>query len=153
MSHAYFKAILFIGAGSIIHTMKDYQDLRKIGSWVLNNHFIGRIFLVGSIRLCGLPFLRGFYSKDSILEQYIINSRSIFIIFFALVATFRTVAYSIRIVILLFKKSSLRESYRRESIGLRRLNLGPTPLTVFSVVGGWGLFRFRNPSILVELPT
>lgn len=152
ISHAYFKAMLFIGAGSIIHSIRDYQDLRKIGSWFINNQFTGRIFLVGSIRLCGLPFLRGFYSKDSILEQYLIAESSILIIFFTLIATFSSVGYSIRIFTLLFKNSSLREASSREAIGLRRLNLGPIYLTMFSILGGWILFRFSNPLLIVELP-
>jgi len=67
--HAYFKAILFIGAGSIIHTIKDYQDLRKIGSWAKRNQFISRIYIRGSMRLCGMPFLRGFFFKDSIFRR------------------------------------------------------------------------------------
>ena len=151
--HAYFKAMLFIGAGSIIHTIKDYQDLRKIGSWVLNNHYTGSIFLVGSMRLCGLPFITGFYSKDSILEQYLIMESSAFILILVIIATFCTAAYSARIVILLFNRASLREVNRAEAMGLGRLSLGSSTLTVYSVAGGWILFGFSNPLNLVEIPT
>merc|ERR1711955_145162 len=94
LSHAFFKAILFICAGMIIHNIKDYQDIRKIG---LTTSFI----LVANIRLCGLPFLRGFYSKDVILEIIIIRGLNILIILIILVGTFLTVAYSCRMRFLL----------------------------------------------------
>lgn len=71
--HAYFKAMIFIGAGAMIHRVKDYQDVRKIGSLSVNNYFISSAFLIGSLSLCGMPFLSGFYSKDTILEQFLIG--------------------------------------------------------------------------------
>merc|ERR1712227_919594 len=64
ISHAFFKAILFICAGIIIHNIKDYQDIRKMGFRLINLNFSISIMMVANIRLCGLPFLRGFYSKD-----------------------------------------------------------------------------------------
>merc|ERR1712110_1202660 len=70
LSHAFFKAILFMCAGIVIHNMKDYQDIRKIGISYTN------------IRLCGLPFLRGFYSKDLIIEILIIKGKNLFSFFF-----------------------------------------------------------------------
>merc|ERR1719369_1632567 len=73
ISHAYFKAILFICAGAMIHSVKDYQDFRKIGGRLERTKFLASIILVANIRLCGLPFLRGFYSKDLILE-FIFNA-------------------------------------------------------------------------------
>ena len=76
ISHAYFKAIIFIGAGAIIHSVKDYQDIRKMGTWGGVTPFIGIIFLIGSIRLCGIPFISGFYSKDLILEMLLVNKFS-----------------------------------------------------------------------------
>jgi len=152
ISHAYFKAILFIAAGSIIHRIKDYQDLRKIGSWIVNNQFIGIIFITGSLRLCGLPFLRGFFSKDSILEQILIRNLSLLVLVIIFLSTFCTAIYSFRIILLLFKNSSLRESFRNESIRLGRIRSGILPLTIFSIIGGWILFRFFSPILLVILP-
>ena len=150
--HAYFKAMLFIGAGSIIHTIKDYQDLRKIGSWAKRNQFICRIFIRGSIRLCGIPFLRGFFSKDSILEQMLISEISLIVFTIVFLSTFLTAVYSLRIVLLLFKMNSLRESFSNESISLGRIRAGIIPLTIYSIIGGWILFRFINPDNLVILP-
>merc|ERR1711893_556270 len=72
LSHAFFKAILFICAGIIIHNIKDYQDIRKIGIRYNNLNYCISIIIVANISLCGLPFLRGFYSKDLIIEILII---------------------------------------------------------------------------------
>merc|ERR1712083_648993 len=66
LRHAYFKAILFICAGIIIHNIKDYQDIRKIRIICNIIPITFRVATVANLRLCGLPFLRGFYSKDAI---------------------------------------------------------------------------------------
>jgi len=67
-NHAFFKALLFLGAGSVIHAMSDEQDMRKYGSLFVKTPFLYITFLLASIALMGIPFLTGFYSKDSILE-------------------------------------------------------------------------------------
>jgi len=82
LSHAFFKAMLFICAGIIIHNMKDYQDIRKIGIRHNNLNFCISIMMVANIRLCGLPFLRGFYSKDLIIEILIIKRKKFISFFF-----------------------------------------------------------------------
>merc|ERR1712157_541020 len=79
ISHAFFKAILFICAGMIIHNIKDYQDIRKIGLRFFNLNFSISIIIIANMRLCGLPFLRGFYSKDLIIEIIIIKGVNIII--------------------------------------------------------------------------
>lgn len=67
-NHAFFKALLFLGAGSIIHAMSDEQDMRKYGALFIKTPFLCVVFLLASLALMGIPFLTGFYSKDSILE-------------------------------------------------------------------------------------
>jgi NADH-ubiquinone oxidoreductase chain 5 len=69
VNHAFFKALLFLGAGSVIHGLSDEQDLRKIGGLRRLLPFTYAIILVGSLSLIGFPFLTGFYSKDAILES------------------------------------------------------------------------------------
>ncbi|XP_049848007.1 NADH-ubiquinone oxidoreductase chain 5-like [Schistocerca gregaria] len=69
LAHALFKALLFICAGSIIHNLKDSQDIRFIGSIVNFIPLTSVCFNVSSLSLCGIPFLAGFYSKDLILEM------------------------------------------------------------------------------------
>merc|ERR1712208_220926 len=81
LSHAFFKAILFMCAGIVIHNMKDYQDIRKIGLRYRNLNFCISLILIVNISLCGLPFLRGFYSKDLIIEIIIIKGKNLFLFF------------------------------------------------------------------------
>ena len=68
-NHAFFKALLFLSSGSVIHAMSDEQDLRKMGGLVNLLPFTYLCFVVGSLALIGFPFLSGFYSKDLILEK------------------------------------------------------------------------------------
>jgi len=67
-NHAFFKALLFLGAGSVIHALADEQDLRKMGGLRKVLPFSYAIMLIGSLALIGFSFLAGFYSKDVILE-------------------------------------------------------------------------------------
>lgn len=67
-NHAFFKALLFLCAGSVIHSVLDEQDLRKYGSLFHSLIFTAVCFLIGGLTLTGIPFLSGFYSKDVILE-------------------------------------------------------------------------------------
>ncbi len=67
-NHGYFKALLFLSAGSVIHAVSDEQDLRRLGGLINNLPFTYSMFVIGSLSLTGFPFLTGFYSKDLILE-------------------------------------------------------------------------------------
>merc|ERR1711922_32186 len=80
-SHAFFKAILFMCAGIVIHNIKDYQDIRKIGLRYRNLNFCISLILIANMSLCGLPFLRGFYSKDLVIEIIIIKGKNLFLFF------------------------------------------------------------------------
>jgi len=68
MNHAFFKALLFLSAGSVIHAIADEQDMRKMGGLVQLVPFTYSMMVIGSLALIGFPFLTGFYSKDVILE-------------------------------------------------------------------------------------
>jgi len=67
-NHAFFKALLFLSAGAVIHAIAGEQDLRKFGGLVQVLPYAYAMFLIGSLALMGFPFLTGFYSKDIILE-------------------------------------------------------------------------------------
>ena len=75
ITHALFKALLFICAGTIIHIEKNNQDIRLIGNLTRIHIRTTTFFNVANLSLCGIPFLAGFYSKDAILETFfIVNS-------------------------------------------------------------------------------
>ena len=67
-NHAFFKALLFLSAGCVIHAMADEQDMRKLGGLIKAIPFTYSMMLIGSLSLMGFPFMTGFYSKDAILE-------------------------------------------------------------------------------------
>jgi NADH-ubiquinone oxidoreductase chain 5 len=67
-NHAFFKALLFLGAGSVIHALSDEQDMRKMGGLRQILPLSYAVMLIGSLALMGFPYLAGFYSKDIILE-------------------------------------------------------------------------------------
>ncbi len=74
-THAFFKALLFLGAGSVIHAFKDEQDIRNMGGVAKKLPYTYTFMLIGTLALTGFPFLSGFYSKDAIIEfAYLKNS-------------------------------------------------------------------------------
>ena len=74
-THAFFKALLFLGAGSVIHAFKDEQDIRKMGGVWKKIPYTWGLMLIGTLALTGFPLLSGFYSKDAIIEfAYFKNS-------------------------------------------------------------------------------
>lgn len=67
-NHAFFKALLFLSAGAVIHAISSEQDMRKLGGLLRVLPYTYAMFLIGSLALMGFPFLTGYYSKDLILE-------------------------------------------------------------------------------------
>ena len=68
-NHAFFKALLFLSAGSVIHAIGDEQDIRKMGSMIGRQPYTYSVMLIGSLSLMGFPYLTGYYSKDAIIEM------------------------------------------------------------------------------------
>ena len=103
-NHAFFKALLFLGAGSVIHAVADEQDMRKMGGLQKLLPFSYSIMLIGSLALMGFPFLTGFYSKDTILEvayaKY--TTWGHFSYYLGTFAAFFTAFYSVRLLFLVF---------------------------------------------------
>ena len=103
-NHAFFKALLFLGAGSIIHAVSNEQDMRKMGGLKNLLPFSYAITVIGSLALIGFPFLSGFYSKDTILEisfsKYTFLSH--FSFYLGSLAAFFTAFYSTRLIFLVF---------------------------------------------------
>ena len=98
LRHALFKALLFICAGAVIHNIKDYQDIRVIGSLVLQIPLTTFCINLANLALCGRPFLAGFYSKDLILEIAFIRDINFLIFILYFLATGLTVCYTFRLV-------------------------------------------------------
>nr|AIW06403.1 NADH dehydrogenase subunit 5 [Syrphidae sp. MT-2014] len=98
LTHALFKALLFMCAGAIIHNMNNSQDLRLMGGLSLYMPLTSSCFNVANLALCGMPFLAGFYSKDLILEVVSMSMMNLFIYFLFFFSTGLTVCYSLRLV-------------------------------------------------------
>jgi NADH-ubiquinone oxidoreductase chain 5 len=103
-NHAFFKALLFLGAGSIIHAVSDEQDMRKMGGLKNLLPFSYSIMLIGSLALIGFPFLAGFYSKDTILEVAYAKQTVLghYCFYLGSMAAFFTSFYSTRLLFLVF---------------------------------------------------
>nr|QQV73468.1 NADH dehydrogenase subunit 5 [Anthomyza sp. DY-2021] len=98
LTHALFKALLFMCAGAIIHNMNNNQDIRLMGSLSVSMPLTSSCFNVANLALCGMPFLAGFYSKDLILEIVSLSYLNMFSFFLYFFSTGLTVCYSIRLV-------------------------------------------------------
>lgn len=113
MNHAFFKALLFLGAGAVIHGLDNEQDIRKMGGLKNIMPFTYSMMLIGTLSLAGFPFLSGFYSKDVILElvfvQFTVDST--FTYWLGTITAFLTTIYSFRLVYLVFLTTNA--SYRK----------------------------------------
>ena len=100
MNHGFFKALLFLSAGAVIHAMADEQDMRKLGALIGPLPFTYTMMLIGSLSLMGFPFLTGFYSKDAILEfaQASFTFNGYFAYWLGTISTFFTAFYSLRLL-------------------------------------------------------
>jgi NADH-ubiquinone oxidoreductase chain 5 len=97
LTHALFKALLFICAGGVIHSIGDSQDIRFIGGLSVYMPFTSSSLMVSNFALCGMPFLAGFYSKDYILEMFSMRYINIFGFLLLFLSTGLTVCYSFRL--------------------------------------------------------
>jgi NADH-ubiquinone oxidoreductase chain 5 len=104
VNHAFYKGLLFLGAGAVIHAVADNQDFRKYGGLIAYLPLTYSVMLIASLSLVAIPFMTGFYSKDFILEsaygQYHLSS--IIVYFIATIGAMFTTLYSVKVLYLTF---------------------------------------------------
>lgn len=146
LTHAIFKALLFICAGVIIHLINDIQDIRFIGGIRLYVPLTSLCINISNIALCGIPFLAGFYSKDLILELVSFSNLNLLIFFLYYISTGLTIFYTVRLTIYLivndFNLIRIYNLYDEDYIILKRIFI----LLFIRVVRGrflrWVIFSY-----------
>jgi len=133
-THAFFKALLFLGAGSVIHAMSDEQDIRKMGGIWKKIPVTYTVMWIGSLALAGVPYFAGYYSKDMVLEvAYAAHSGpGMYAFAMGLLAAFLTAFYSWRLLILTFHGAPRADHHTMEHVHESPLVM-LVPLLVLSV--------------------
>ena len=138
MTHAFFKALLFLGAGSVIHALSGEQDMRKMGG--LRHHIptTYKTFLVGTVAIAGIPPFAGFFSKDEILLESLVRGNFLYWAIGALAAFF-TAFYMFRLLFMTFHGESRVDHHAAEHLheSPKNMTLPLTALAGLSFVGGF----------------
>jgi NADH-quinone oxidoreductase subunit L len=117
-THAFFKALLFLGAGSVIHAMSDEQDMRRMGGIWTKVPVTYAVMWIGSLALAGIPFFAGYYSKDAILEAAFASHSAVGMYAFVcgVLAAFLTAFYSWRLLIMTFHGAPRADAHTMEHV-------------------------------------
>lgn len=165
-THAFFKALLFLGAGSVIHAMGGEQDMRKMGGLWKHLPITGKVMAIGTLAISGFPLLSGFFSKDEILAHTYEHSPTLW--FFGQVTSILTAFYMFRLLFLTFfgkfRGTHDQEHHLHESP--KSMTIPLIVLAILSIAGGvlglpefWGMTNWmhhhldsiivhKNPSVL-----
>jgi len=141
INHAFYKALLFLGAGSVIHAVADNQDFRKYGGLISYLPLTYSVMLIASLSLVAFPFMTGFYSKDFILEsaygQFSFSGVAVYII--ATIGAIFTTLYSVKVLYLTFltNPNGPKVYYKHAHEGDLFLSLPLVILALFSIFFGF----------------
>ncbi len=146
VTHAFFKALLFLGAGSVIHAMSNEQDMRKMGGvWKMIPVTYGLMW-VGSLALAGLPFFAGYFSKDMILEAAYADhtAQGMFAYWLGIVAAALTAFYSWRLILMTFHGKPRADHHTMEHVHESpAIMIAPLiPLALGALFAGWLLYPY-----------
>ena len=147
-THAFFKALLFLGSGSVIHAFKDEQDIRNMGGIRKKLPFTYALMLIGTLALTGFPFLSGFYSKDAIIEFAYLRGSSLgnYAASIGIFTAFLTSIYSWR---LFFK--TFHGSYNNKNIPINETHESPfvmlAPLLLLAIGAVFSGYLFKETFI------
>ena len=144
-THAFFKALLFLGSGSVIHSFKDEQDINQMGAVYKKLPYTWVLMLIGTLALTGFPFLSGFYSKDAIIEFAYLkgNTTGYYAAGVGILTALLTSIYSWRLI---FK--TFHGSYNNKKIKIEEMHESPLvmllPLIILSVGAIFSGFLFKD---------
>ncbi len=147
-THAFFKALLFLGSGSVIHAFKDEQDIRNMGGVRKKLPYTYALMLIGTLALTGFPFLSGFYSKDAIIEFAYLRGSSLgnYAASIGIFTAFLTSIYSWR---LFFK--TFHGSYNNKNIPINETHESPfvmlVPLLLLAIGAVFSGYLFKETFI------
>jgi len=144
-THAFFKALLFLGSGSVIHAFKDEQNINHMGAVWKKLPYTYALMIIGTLALTGFPFLSGFYSKDAIIEFAYLkgNTAGYYAAGVGIVTAFLTSIYSWRLI---FK--TFHGEYNNKSIKIEETHESPLvmliPLIILSIGAIFAGFLFKD---------
>ena len=144
-THAFFKALLFLGSGSVIHAFKDEQDINNMGGVWKKLPYTYALMIIGTLALTGFPFLSGFYSKDAIIEFAYLkgNTTGFYAAGIGIFTAFLTSIYSWRLI---FK--TFHGSYNNKNVKIEETHESPLvmliPLVLLSIGAIFAGFLFKD---------
>ncbi len=150
-THAFFKALLFLGSGSVIHAFNNEQNINKMGSVWRKIPYTWVMMIIGTLALTGFPFLSGFYSKDAIIEFAYLkgNTTGILASYVGILTAFLTSVYSWRLI---FK--TFHGKYNNEEIKIGKIHESPVvmivPLVLLSIGSIFAGFIFKDLFIGID---
>lgn len=141
-THAFFKSLLFLGAGNVMHAMNDKLDISKMGALFKPLKYTAILIIIASVALSGIYPFAGFFSKDKILESAFVNG-AFFIYMILLLSAFLTAFYSFRLIMLVFfAPKNYGESHPHEASKIMLYSM--IPLAILAMIAGFFEHSFIN---------